>query len=225
MMFMKQGSGRHPRSLKNNNGTRGTRCNASHQSSSNFSSSSSASGSTAGSARWIQSVMVPGAAAAIGSGLVAATYLRQKKQEKDKVAVQVSQRLEDVEVPEAGSIVKSGWAHDIASEPGTVRIFTAEELLAEENPYLEDDHMFSAFIQKGIIADMEGYYQPSRKQFSAVVALGYEVAGFPRVVHGGLTAAIFDEIFGGLLFSLKRYGGLPFWGPAYTVQVSQSLVL
>ena len=40
-----------------------------------------------------------------------------------------------------------------------------------------------------------------------------EVCGFPRVVHGGLTAAIIDESFGGLLFALKQQKALNFWGP------------
>ena len=39
---------------------------------------------------------------------------------------------------------------------------------------------------------------------------------FPRIVHGGLTAAIIDESYGGLLFALKKAGALRFWGPAYT---------
>ena len=38
-------------------------------------------------------------------------------------------------------------------------------------------------------------------------------------MHGGLTAAIVDESFGGLLFALKQAGGLGFWGPAYTVNL------
>lgn len=81
---------------------------------------------------------------------------------------------------------------------------------------------FSAFVARGIINDLEGWYSPTQKKFSAIVALGREVAGFPRIVHGGLTAAIFDEAFGGLLFSLKKAGGVNFWGPAYTVQLDVS---
>ncbi len=50
-----------------------------------------------------------------------------------------------------------------------------------------------------------------------MVSLGREVCGFPRIVHGGLTAAIIDESFGGLLFALKQSRALNFWGPAYTV--------
>lgn len=56
-----------------------------------------------------------------------------------------------------------------------------------------------------------------RPRFYSVISLGREVCGFPRIVHGGLTAAIIDESFGGLLFALKQSRALKFWGPAYTV--------
>lgn len=46
---------------------------------------------------------------------------------------------------------------------------------------------------------------------SPCCSLGREVCGFPRIVHGGLTAAIIDESFGGLLFALKKQKALPFW--------------
>lgn len=49
-----------------------------------------------------------------------------------------------------------------------------------------------------------------------------EVCGFPRVVHGGLTASIMDETFGFLLFALKQHRQLPFWGPAYTAHLEVS---
>lgn len=56
-------------------------------------------------------------------------------------------------------------------------------------------------------------------QHAPLPPLGREVCGFPRIVHGGLTACMFDEAFGGLLFSLKQDKVLRFWGPAYTVQL------
>jgi acyl-coenzyme A thioesterase PaaI-like protein len=95
------------------------------------------------------------------------------------------------------------WYKDIASEPGSKKVLSADDLLQEKHPILEDDHMFSAFVARGLINDIEGYFIKDRKEFKAIVALGREVAGFPRIVHGGLTAAIFDEVFGGLLFCLK----------------------
>lgn len=46
-----------------------------------------------------------------------------------------------------------------------------------------------------------------------------DVCGYPRIVHGGLTAAILDETFGFLLFALKHHGQLPFWQPAFTAHL------
>ena len=84
--------------------------------------------------------------------------------------------------------------------------------------------MFAAFVAKGIVDDIDGYYNPAQRKFYSVVSLGREVCGFPRIVHGGLTAAIIDETFGGLLFALKQSGALSFWGPAYTVSGTCSAV-
>ena len=34
-----------------------------------------------------------------------------------------------------------------------------------------------------------------------------------------MTAAIVDEMFGGLLLALRQAGALPFWGPAFTASL------
>lgn len=54
-------------------------------------------------------------------------------------------------------------------------------------------------------------------RFSAVVSLGRNTAGHPKIVHGGLTAAIIDETLGGLMFSLKRSQHITLPGPMFTV--------
>ena len=69
-----------------------------------------------------------------------------------------------------------------------------------------------------------------------------DVAGYPKIVHGGLTgacrpslrppgwtqlpdlalmsaAAILDETFGFLLYALKHHKQLPFWQPAFTAHL------
>jgi hypothetical protein len=177
--------------------------------------------SAATSSTWLSSLpLLPAAGVAIASGLALATYQRQKQIDGRNQSEQTSADGQHEKIRgQRGSLTAGGWPKDIAEESGSVRVLTADDLLAQEHPFLEDDHMFSAFVQNGIIYDMEGYYHASRRSFSAIVALGREVAGFPRIVHGGLTAAIFDEAFGGLLFSLKKSRGVRFLGPAYTVQV------
>ena len=140
------------------------------------------------------------------------------------------------------------WYAEVVATSGE-KILDAATLLQSDHPFLEDDHMFSAFLARGIINDIEGYYSKSERTFTAVVALGQDVSGYAGIVHGvyldistsrhldismsmsrcryldrhldrrsplsfarslalacapgGLTAAIFDEVFGGLLFCLK----------------------
>lgn len=45
------------------------------------------------------------------------------------------------------------------------------------------------------------------------------VCGFPKIVHGGLTAAIIDESFGFLWLSLRANKQLSFIGPAFTAHL------
>ena len=45
------------------------------------------------------------------------------------------------------------------------------------------------------------------------------VCSFPGTVHGGLTSAILDESFGGLMVNLWRVGWLGVWPPPYTVRL------
>lgn len=176
-------------------------------------SSSSRTGAAAASSAgwWTSPLVLPAATAAIIGGSLSLAY--------NKFFIQ---KNEDATVLSENSNSKNNnaatWAAKIAEEPGTVKVLDSETLLAQDHPFLEDDHMFSAFVSRGIIRDINGYYNAKINKFLAVVALGREVAGFPKVVHGGLTAAIFDEAFGGLLFSLKKDGNVATsWGPAYTV--------
>ena len=46
------------------------------------------------------------------------------------------------------------------------------------------------------------------------------MCGYPRIVHGGLTAAIVDEALGHLFYALRCAGALPFRGPAFTANLT-----
>lgn len=45
------------------------------------------------------------------------------------------------------------------------------------------------------------------------------VCGYPRVLHGGFTAAYLDESLGLLFYALRQHGCLPFIGPAFTAHL------
>jgi acyl-coenzyme A thioesterase PaaI-like protein len=173
-------------------------------------STSSRTGASASSGWWTSPLVLPAATAAIIGGSLSLAY--------NKYVLQKDVSITGLSDDQIAIKNNSTWAAKISREPGVVKVLDAETLLAQDHPFLEDDHMFSAFVQRGIIKDINGYYNAKVNKFLAVVALGREVAGFPKVVHGGLTAAIFDEAFGGLLFSLKKDGNVATsWGPAYTV--------
>jgi acyl-coenzyme A thioesterase PaaI-like protein len=114
----------------------------------------------------------------------------------------IEQEQEQSSVP-VHSARDAPWYATVSENPDHTKILDAATLLQSDHPFLEDDHMFSAFLARGIINDIEGYYNKGAKEFNAVVALGKDVSGYAGIVHGGLTAAIFDEVFGGLLFCTK----------------------
>lgn len=54
---------------------------------------------------------------------------------------------------------------------GCPQVLTAEALLADEHPFLEDDHMFSAFVAKGIVDDLVGRRRRRTRSASHAAAL------------------------------------------------------
>lgn len=45
------------------------------------------------------------------------------------------------------------------------------------------------------------------------------VCGYPRVQHGGFSAALMDEVMGMLFLALRARRRLPFVGPAFTARL------
>ncbi|KAI3438715.1 hypothetical protein D9Q98_001135 [Chlorella vulgaris] len=160
---------------------------------------------------WASWALIPTAAAALLGGVSKALASSQQSE------------LEAAHARAQSSLAAAAhWITALEQQPGVVKAFDAAMLLEADHEILEDDHMFSAFVSKGIVNDMTGYYDTQGRRFLGIISLGRDVCGFPGVVHGGLTAAIIDECFGGLLFALKKAKALPFWGPAYTVQLEVS---
>ena len=77
---------------------------------------------------------------------------------------------------------------------------------------------FSAFLKVGLLQDMLCTFNAEKQEFSSLITLGNNVCGHPTIVHGGLTAAIVDETFGGLNYVMKKRGMLD-PGPAFTVHM------
>lgn len=56
---------------------------------------------------------------------------------------------------------------------------------------------FDMMESERMVQDMVCVYNQNTKEFHTVMRVGTDVCGYPRTVHGGLTAAIADESFGG----------------------------
>lgn len=109
----------------------------------------------------------------------------------------------------------------LANKP-TVAVVDSSDL-SSALPINLHDHLFEALKKN---RQLRSYtclydYDPHAKgpKYFAVFDLGADVCGFPGITHGGLSAAMCDEAFGGLIQGLKLEGVLrP--GPAYTVHLS-----
>jgi hypothetical protein len=96
-------------------------------------------------------------------------------------------------------------------------LMTTTSLLSDESP-VSDDHLFTNLLRNELVKDIHCFFDAETRQFHSVIGLGADVCGHPTIVHGGLTAAIMDEAFGGLIFCMKRWKMLD-PGPPFTVKV------
>jgi acyl-coenzyme A thioesterase PaaI-like protein len=83
---------------------------------------------------------------------------------------------------------------------------------------VDPDHLFLTMLRQRLIDDICFMWNSKEQIFHTLVALGPEVAGHPRVTHGGFTSAVIDETTGGLVYELKK-AGLLGEGPAYTARL------
>jgi len=93
---------------------------------------------------WPAALTLPATAAAgalLGSGLALAVSKYQKEKQKQG---QLQDAATDTRTGPTGNLMESGWGRQLTEEPGAIRVLTAEDLLAQEHPFLEDDHMVGA---------------------------------------------------------------------------------
>jgi len=92
---------------------------------------------------WPSALTLPATAAAaalVGSSLA----LAYAKHQQDRQVKQLQDAGTDARMAPRGNLTASGWAKEVAEEPGSIKVLTAEALLAQDHPFLEDDHMVSA---------------------------------------------------------------------------------
>lgn len=125
--------------------------------------------------------------------------------------------------PLASSAQAPSWVSTLSNQPSVISALHIDSVSSHKGN-LSADHWFSSLVKDHHLRNLSMLYNPESQQFFSVLTLGKDICGYPSIVHGGLTAATFDETFGGLLFALKKQRLLPFWGPAFTAQLDISYI-
>jgi acyl-coenzyme A thioesterase PaaI-like protein len=136
--------------------------------------------------------------------------------------IRSEQVLKNSKGEEIGTDVLStiDWVQDLHSLPGTDVLATIGAMSSPNetlSPGIDPDHLFITMLRQRLISDILFMWNSKQQVFHTVLALGEEVAGHPRVTHGGFTSAVIDESTGGLVFELIKLGLAK--GPAYTARL------
>lgn len=114
------------------------------------------------------------------------------------------------------------WVQALMDEDGMEELLTCgamsdlKPLVDSEG--IDPDHLFAAMLREGLLRDVLFLLNRRTSQLHLLLALGSNIAGHPRITHGGLTSAVLDEATGGLVYELKKMGQLGA-GPAFTARL------
>lgn len=137
-------------------------------------------------------------------------------------AVTFMTREEQAELEESSETAKLPWVAALAASPGMREVLVPGQQLRRHpvgQLVSEQDHLFETMLRSDQIREFRCFFDPSKREFHSVVVLGKDVCGYPSTVHGGLTAAIVDETFGGLYVALLTSGGLGLRLPGVTARL------
>eukprot|EP00878_Enallax_costatus_P004142 GHUV01004371.1.p1 GENE.GHUV01004371.1~~GHUV01004371.1.p1 ORF type:complete len:298 (+),score=91.03 GHUV01004371.1:262-1155(+) len=114
------------------------------------------------------------------------------------------------------------WVQDLAAREGMKEMLVPGQML-RKHPIGQliagDDHLFETMRKSDQVREFRCFYNTKERKFYSVVMLGKDVCGYPSTVHGGLTAALVDESFGGLYTSLLTTGNLGATLPGLTARL------
>ncbi|KAF6250303.1 HotDog domain-containing protein [Scenedesmus sp. NREL 46B-D3] len=111
---------------------------------------------------------------------------------------------------------------ELAGQPGMKEMLVPGQMLRKHpvgQLLTEDDHLFETMRRSDQVKEFRCFYNTQTRKFYSVVMLGKDVCGYPSTVHGGLTAAIVDETFGGLYTALLTTGNLGATLPGLTARL------
>lgn len=109
------------------------------------------------------------------------------------------------------------WVQELQRRCQTVLTYAAMED-GQKVPGVDPDHMFSGMLRQELIDDIIFLFDDQNNLFHTIISLGTDIAGHPRITHGGFTSAVMDEATGGLVYALKNQGQLG-EGPAFTARL------
>jgi acyl-coenzyme A thioesterase PaaI-like protein len=128
----------------------------------------------------------------------------------------------DDEAPGPFETAEVEWVQELAAQPGMKEMLVPGQMLRKHpigQLIAEDDHLFETMRKSDQVKEFRCFYNTQQRKFYSVVMLGKDVCGYPSTVHGGLTAALVDESFGGLYTSLLTTGNLGATLPGLTARL------
>jgi hypothetical protein len=73
----------------------------------------------------------------------------------------------------------------------------------ELKDWIKDHAIFDSLNGGGRIEAYEVYHKNNSDEILALITFGKSLNGYPKIVHGGISALLFDNSFGFLFFALK----------------------
>lgn len=164
---------------------------------------------------------MPGAAQMVVGGQDAKLLLGTQPSKLTRVRSENTLKLASGEEI-GGTDMLSGidWVQELFASPGTSLLATvgAMSTPSSKTVGIDPDHLFLSMLRQKLICDICFMWNSNERLFHTIVAMGPDVAGHPRITHGGFTSALIDETTGGLVFELKK-AGLAGEGPAFTAHL------
>ena len=66
-----------------------------------------------------------------------------------------------------------------------LQVMSTQTLRSHMHPLISEDHMFSAFVDGGLVTDLACFYDRQQQRFTSIIALGPRTCGYKRITHGG----------------------------------------
>jgi acyl-coenzyme A thioesterase PaaI-like protein len=84
-----------------------------------------------------------------------------------------------------------------------------ESILADKELFkIENQALHGTLAGDGLIEVYEVYKKKDEEEILCLIKLGQKLNGYPDIVHGGITALLFDNTFGWVFIALKAPHGV-----------------